>query len=255
MNTKEAFRVKDHPQAIVSQFLHRIWENPFDSAQRREFREFAKVSMEEAFDLHIIYRDYSFALPAGSFVWIPTEQSDKDYIVYYKRPPNPAAAEFIQKQLYEMELYSGNNQSYLHIVDTDSVFDNDIASGAAALLLTPDRYVIGSLALAQETRLQVARDLSDRPATEWKLVQENYERFYRGWKDLAGITPDANKRADRFNDAVRTYALPPRHTERWQHAVSNRYETLPLPPREVYLAAVLANNGALPLPSNLRGTS
>lgn len=247
MLSPEISPVREDPRATLDQFTKRLWMHPLVSEETLAFRKECIDVITEAFELHKVNPKYCFAIPTGSFATIPTKHSDRDIFLMHTIPDNLRERQQLRDGIYELETQALDGLSVMNVLPIESLMLPVRINAIPVILWTPDEYIAGNKELAIDTRRRLAQMfLKPESESRWgKHVVSVYDTFYRDWRKLP---TGQGKREARFQNALETHPIDERWRPTWEKVVIHRTENLVLPPREIYLSAIIANNGALALP-------
>lgn len=259
MSTIESLHVPERAAVTVSRFITRVWEHPLLTDRTREFRKKSLSAIALNMETHGFESDEYIALPVGSFLWGVDDASDIDYMVLHT---DPRGDKRDRRHFYE-KLKSAEEQPIgeLHLVRAlprGALISDRNLQMAAALLLTPDEYLLDHAQGAGVLRLQIMDVFSQDPEVLWTNVREHFDYRFRNWAltdvlvnhervdwkrgsryfELLGMRGSQTKTCavrgedvwgDAFQRAKRKFTVPSFYT--YQHALIQTEGSLNIDPR------------------------
>lgn len=179
----------------VESFVTKIWQHPLLDERTIEHRKNGLDEMNKLLQENNL--EDSFAVLVGSSIWITTEKSDWDFILYQTNPDTTTHIDVKNPNINIIERRSVQQSA---VFEFEKHFD---------LLVTPDEYIAGNVNLARRVRhLILSKLVLDGHSLEgWKGKQnqarfDNYFRdVIRGW--YAFLDYDHNKAEERTNRVKR----------------------------------------------------
>lgn len=236
------------PPAVyeIRRFVTNIWNNPLVDEKTRAFREESRAKFLQFFKDNNIPMDKFIAIPYGSLLWVTDDASDADYML-------------IQKSFND----SVDFRPYYSFLDTikvaphtaadvDSVINGPDYKTLLSLIITPDEYLIGNLALAAEIRktgVNNALGQFNRNYAQARM-ETTFETSYKNWKDLDRMRWESAKsgsraRMVRYNKALAQRASQTHAPEKWKKAYEKALEDTWLPDLSVFAQCFNFTGGEL----------
>lgn len=248
----------------LQKFITRTWNHPLLDSRTIEHREEAKTKLANILvESGVMLNDF-FTVPIGSLLWATDDQSDFDYHLVTIGKKSSYIFNFNQEeyhQFYDRCDLENVWFSMNHLMDVSEYGHSPYT--VTNLLFTPDEYIVGNLAAAQNVRLLYANRLKPNVGFDlwvnniWGIVENYWERFFRNWDDLSlensqsgpvirhpKENPERERRA-RIDRNLARRSQQSSSPQRYIEAFTNARQRMNIIDSRIYSNAIIATNGAL----------
>ncbi|MEK7588011.1 MAG: hypothetical protein AAB457_04300, partial [Patescibacteria group bacterium] len=173
--------------AELQQFITNVWQHPLLTQMTIGHRKLGAELFLSFLKKNNIDPNNYVAIPVGSSVWITEDTSDHDFIVI-------ARTENDRRILKNLNLgMLPDDISFLDtIVAQDIATDDSTKYSLIPILFTPDEYIAGSVAFAQNIRTflitsmqisntEITPEIQITPEMWNQNIQEIFTKYYREW--------------------------------------------------------------------------
>jgi len=209
----------------LGNLVNMLWEHPLLDGLTRKHRANFRLEAEKMIRHFGDEPDNYVLVPEGSLVWLVGEDSDFDFEMFRSE-----SGKITGDNLWDIEEFNPGLRINNTIWKISDIFESGPREWEifSSLLITPDRYLVGNVELARQTRMELVGKLERANQTEREVFEgwfgQHLDKMINWPKlDETGFVESGGKRkariAKRFGELGLDEASLERHLSRLKEMV------------------------------------